>query len=992
MRKQHGKILSLFLALALLAGLCVPPALAAESRYNDTKGHWAEAAIERWSGYGVVQGYGGGFAPDGSLTRAQMAVIIAKALGLTETKGNPFSDVPGDTWYTQAVLQCYAAGIMVGSNGRANPGSPISRQEAIAMLGRALAITPEENPDLSGFTDGESVASWAAPMVAAMTKAGIISGVGNHRFAPGLKMTRASVMTVLDRAVVQYINAPGSYELTDKAGIVLVAAGGVTLTGSSRANILVTPAADGKEVTFSKAAVTGTVTVQADNAKVINKNSSSLPNVVLAGQGSKVEESRPASSGGGSSSGGGGSTPSYSNLVVAESKTVSETATYQDVTVTDAVGDGTVTLANLTIRGNLYINGGGSGTINLQNCVIMGKIIMAKASGQTPRLHLTNTPVAAVEANKPAIIEAADATSAVASIQAKANVEIRGASTTVTAVSVPAGVETAVNVTVTAGTVAKVEARSVASVTGAANTVKEVVAEASVTVASGAVKKVEVPATAADVTVNVQGSSAIEVQADSASTKIAADNAENVTVSGTAKDDVTPHTHSWNAGEVTKQPTCAEEGVKTYTCTAENCPVQTKTEAIAKTAHTPVTDAAVAADCLGPGKTEGQHCSVCNTVLKAQEVIPPLGHSFAEEYQSDADGHWHKCTRCDKTDEKAAHAYPAGASCDSAATCTVCGYAKAAGEHSWDEGKVTTAPTCTGKGVKTFTCTVCKQTKTEEVTALDHDWDEWTKADATNHKRTCKRDATHTETEAHTWDAGVITTEPTETTEGVKTYTCSVCKGTKTESVPMVSTECTLGTPELKTDGSRVWVEATVENLPADAKVGIWISSSSTSPRVTLGKESKYFVLDGNNLKCYLDQTISTQFSGGTLALSIIDTDIKTAYTTKTLTAATPTNSQEILVAAKADDNTSITISKQDGSKFEDKGVYGCTLTVPNITYTCSVYFDSFTADGAIKFNDYNNYVPTATEATVWQAVPTADENGVIVSYIQYPAITLTTP
>jgi hypothetical protein len=98
---------------------------------------------------------------------------------------------------------------------------------------------------------------------------------------------------------------------------------------------------------------------------------------------------------------------------------------------------------------------------------------------------------------------------------------------------------------------------------------------------------------------------------------------------------------------------------------------------------------------------------------------------------------------------------------------------------------VTTAPTCTEKGVKTFTCTVCKQTKTEDVDALGHDWGEWVKDDDTNHKKVCKRDAAHTETEAHDWDAGVITTEPTEDKEGVKTYTCATCKGTKTEAVPM---------------------------------------------------------------------------------------------------------------------------------------------------------------------------------------------------------------
>ena len=74
--------------------------------------------------------------------------------------------------------------------------------------------------------------------------------------------------------------------------------------------------------------------------------------------------------------------------------------------------------------------------------------------------------------------------------------------------------------------------------------------------------------------------------------------------------------------------------------------------------------------------------------------------------------------------------------------------------HTWDEGKVTTEPTCTEAGVKTYTCTVCKETKTEAIAALGHKWDD-----------------------------GKVTTEPTCTEAGVKTYTCTVCKETKTEAV-----------------------------------------------------------------------------------------------------------------------------------------------------------------------------------------------------------------
>lgn len=261
MKRTPRRVLSLLLSLAMLVGLCMPTALAAEGKYEDTQGHWAEAAIERWSQYGVVQGSGDSFQPDASLSRAQMATILANTLGLTETNENPFSDVPNDAWYAPYILRCHSAGVMQGSGGKASPDSVITRQEAMVMLGRALGIAPAEKPDLSAFTDSNRVADWTAPYVAAMTTSGMVGGVGNGQLAPDGDMSRAAMLTVLDRAVIQYINQPGTHTLTDKGGIILVAAGDVTLTGKTSANILVTPAADGKTIAFEKATVTGTITV-----------------------------------------------------------------------------------------------------------------------------------------------------------------------------------------------------------------------------------------------------------------------------------------------------------------------------------------------------------------------------------------------------------------------------------------------------------------------------------------------------------------------------------------------------------------------------------------------------------------------------------------------------------------------------------------------------------------------------------------------------------
>ena len=85
------------------------------------------------------------------------------------------------------------------------------------------------------------------------------------------------------------------------------------------------------------------------------------------------------------------------------------------------------------------------------------------------------------------------------------------------------------------------------------------------------------------------------------------------------------HTHSYTSS-VTKAPTCTATGVRTYSCSCG----ASYTESIPATGHTAVTDNAVAATCTTSGLTAGSHCSVCGTVLSAQNVIPALGHTYGE--------------------------------------------------------------------------------------------------------------------------------------------------------------------------------------------------------------------------------------------------------------------------------------------------------------------------------------------------------------------------
>ena len=101
--------------------------------------------------------------------------------------------------------------------------------------------------------------------------------------------------------------------------------------------------------------------------------------------------------------------------------------------------------------------------------------------------------------------------------------------------------------------------------------------------------------------------------------------------------------------------------------------------------------------------------------------------------------------------------------------------------HSWDDGVETTPPTHDAKGEKTFTCTDCQETKTEELTELtDHSYT-CKKHDANQHKQECICGDFYLED--HAWNDGEVTTEPTVETAGVKTYTCSDCGEIKTESI-----------------------------------------------------------------------------------------------------------------------------------------------------------------------------------------------------------------
>lgn len=227
------KALSLILAFAMAVSLFTVGASAAEPTYGDTAGHWAEASIERWSGYGIIQGSNGKFDPDGQLTCAQLATILARLLKLPAAKDAGFIDNPADAWYYDAINRCAAAGILKGNgDGTVTPNASITRERAMVMLARALGIEPLSRPDLSRYADVAQVSAYAQGYLAALIEAGIVGGVTADRLAPQDNITRAATVTILDRAISTYADEAGETVKVDGKGIVLVVAENVKITGA----------------------------------------------------------------------------------------------------------------------------------------------------------------------------------------------------------------------------------------------------------------------------------------------------------------------------------------------------------------------------------------------------------------------------------------------------------------------------------------------------------------------------------------------------------------------------------------------------------------------------------------------------------------------------------------------------------------------------------------------------------------------------------------
>ena len=285
----------------------------------------------------------------------------------------------------------------------------------------------------------------------------------------------------------------------------------------------------------------------------------------------------------------------------------------------------------------------------------------------------------------------------------------------------------------------------------------------------------------------------------------------------------------WDDGKITTPPTCTKTGVKQYTCTICS---ETKTEEIAALGHDYSSDWTI------------DTAAACETVGSKS----------------------HHCTRCDS--KKDVTEIPASG-------------------HSWNDGAITTEPTCTDEGVKTFTCNACGKTRTEAVAALGHNYSsDWTIDTAaacetvgskSHHCTRCdsKKDITEIPASGkHTWNNGVITKPATIAEEGVKTYTCTICGVTRTETIAKLPMPTVTPVPTA-TPTPAITSAPTVTPTPS-VSVGTKITDKKTGNiyKVTSSRSSSQTVaFIGNKVKTSVTIPTTIKIKGATYKVTEISTN-----------------------------------------------------------------------------------------------------------------------
>lgn len=184
---------------ALVASAIVPVASAAEFQDAASISSWAKEAVQFLTDKGYIQGdEKGNFNPAGTLTRAEAAEILSKALDLKATGTEDFSDVSENDWFYNAVLATSPELFDGMGNGKFEPKAQLTREQAAKVIVQGYQLTGKA--DLSQFADASKASKWAVSYLETAVENGVINGKGSL-LAPQDKISREEFATMVKRTI-----------------------------------------------------------------------------------------------------------------------------------------------------------------------------------------------------------------------------------------------------------------------------------------------------------------------------------------------------------------------------------------------------------------------------------------------------------------------------------------------------------------------------------------------------------------------------------------------------------------------------------------------------------------------------------------------------------------------------------------------------------------------------------------------------------------------
>lgn len=591
-----------------------------------------------------------------------LSLSLAFSLMAVGASAEEFADMPNG-WSRDAVASAVENGLLRGNDGKLNPTGLLTRAQLATVIVRAFGATAEA--DLSGFTDVKADGWYYSPLAKAKGM-GVMNGTSSTTMSPDRPISRQEVFVILARALkladgkAETLNA---YKDAESVGAWAVGGTAAMVSAGyvSGSNGYLLPTDNITREQFAQIIynifgtyyqTAGVYTDDVENSLLVNVPDVIIKNAKIAG----------------------------------------------DLVVGDGVGEGDLTLENVSIGGRLVVRGGGVNSIHIKGSAI-SSVVVAKENGAVR--------VVADSSSKVEYINIADG---------KDDVIIEGKVNTI------AVENEAVPVILKNATVDTLQVngdKTEISLVGKTDVKTLDVAKDAEGVKLNKEKSTTVGTlnTESDITVTGEGKIS-NITGSGKPTNETGDEVKPTTTptggSGSSGGGGGGHshtyaaewshdeTHHWHAATcshtdqksgyaehtytiTSDTATCTAAGEKTETCV---CGVSRTTASPAK-GHTEETIPAVPATCAAAGKTAGKKCSVCGEVLDAQQDIPATGEHT-----------WGGWSKVDDTNHKR--------------TCSVCQGEETA-EHTWNGGEITTEPTETNDGVKTYTCTACGEKKTEVV-------------------------------------------------------------------------------------------------------------------------------------------------------------------------------------------------------------------------------------------------------------------------------------